>query len=104
VIDWAVGWVVTAGAVQEPMVSDPFPVEESPLSPESAVTVNDVVPDGVALVVESVSVDIFELSEDAKLNDAGLKEAVTPVGREDETVSPAINAPAVVPLRFTVTA
>jgi hypothetical protein len=84
------------------MVSDPVPVEKSPLTPESALTVNGVVPDGVAVVVESVSVEVFELSEEEKLSESGLNDAVTPVGRDDETVSPAVNAPAVVPLRFTV--
>jgi hypothetical protein len=103
VTDWSVGWVVTAGALHEPTLTVPLPVEESPDSPASALTVNGVDPDGVAIVVERVKVDDFELSVVEKLSELGLKDAMTPVGSAEVTDSAAVNAPAVVPLRVTVT-
>jgi hypothetical protein len=104
-MDWSVGCVVTAGAVQaEFTASVPLPVDESPVTAALfARTVNGLEPAGVAAVVVIVSVEVLELSAAAKLTVLGLNEALAPEGRAVVTLRSALKAVPVAPLRFTVT-
>ena len=71
----------------------------------AALTVNTVLPPGVAAVVEIVSVDVLKLSAGTKLTGFGENNAVVPVGSAVVTLRVAVKAPALpgpVP-RLTVT-
>ena len=93
--------VVVASA---PIVSVPLPVEKSLAAAALAAwTVNAVEPAGVAAVVVTVKVEVFEVSPAAKLTVLGLNDAVAPDGNALVRLRFAVNAVPVAPLRFTVT-
>jgi hypothetical protein len=69
-----------------------------------ACTVNPVEPAGVAAVVVIVSVELFDVSPAANVNELGLNDAVAPAGNAVGTLRFTVKVVPVAPLRFTVSA
>jgi hypothetical protein len=94
-----VGSVVTVGALHALVTTKlPESAPEVGLSAKSdadvaALTVNGVVPAGVAAVVLIVRVEVFEVSAATNETGFGTKDAVAPVGSTVVTVNVAVKAP-----------